>query len=194
MHLITPFLLAGAGVCIYLVVIYAKFIVSDTKAPGHEHEDVLTKFFSAKLYMDIGVKDAPITSWGPINQAIAAVTFLYLAVALEMNMLSPMMKLIKIVVLLYLAGALFYEYNTMSKFWTPDLESKITKIRDLLNADQKKFGLDFSSFVNYYSSILAWLDYDGPSSLAVGLLCLATAGYLGAYEKLKGLVLKSKRR
>ena len=186
MHVITPFLLVGAGVCLYLVAVYTQFIISDRAMGRKDEQSIFTKFFSGKLYMDIGVKDAPIASWGPINQAIAAVIFLYLAVALEMNMLPRVMKWINIVVLLYLAGALFYEYNIMSKAWPAVKREAVLKYRDHSSDDQQLF--------NLYSSIITWLDYDGPSSLAVGLLCLVTAGYLGGYEKLKGLVLKSNRR
>jgi hypothetical protein len=193
MHLITPFLLVGAGVCIYLVVIYAKYITSEEDVLGDKGQ-ILSKYFSGKRYQKANDPRAPITSWGPIHQGIAALTFIYLAVALEYNMLPPVMKWIKIVVLLYLAGALFFEYNAMSYIWTPELRASVVGNKSEIDSIAAKTKINVGPIDNYMTSVLAWLDYDGPSSLAVGLLCLVTAGYLGGYEKLKGLLVKSKRR
>jgi hypothetical protein len=193
MHLITPFLLVGAGVCIYLVVIYAKYITSEEDVLGDKNQ-ILSKYFSGKRYQKANDPRAPITSWGPIHQGIAALTFIYLAVALEYNMLPPVMKWIKIVVLLYLAGALFFEYNAMSYIWTPELRASVVGNKSEIDSIAAKTKINVGPIDNYMTSVLAWLDYDGPSSLAVGLLCLVTAGYLGGYEKLKGLLVKSKRR
>lgn len=193
MHLITPFLLVGAGVCIYLVVIYAKYITSEEDVLGDKGQ-ILSKYFSGKRYQKANDPRAPITSWGPIHQGIAALTFIYLAVALEYNMLPPVMKWIKIVVLLYLAGALFFEYNAMSYIWTPELRASVVGNKSEIDSIAAKTKINVGPIDNYMTSVIAWLDYDGPSSLAVGLLCLVTAGYLGGYEKLKGLLVKSKRR
>jgi len=193
MHLITPFLLVGAGVCIYLVVIYAKYITSEEDVLGDKNQ-ILSKYFSGKRYQKANDPRAPITSWGPIHQGIAALTFIYLAVALEYNMLPSVMKWIKIVVLLYLAGALFFEYNAMSYIWTPELRASVVGNKSEIDSIAAKTKINVGPIDNYMTSVLAWLDYDGPSSLAVGLLCLVTAGYLGGYEKLKGLLVKSKRR
>jgi len=109
-------------------------------------------------------------------------------------MLPPVMKWIKIVVLLYLAGALFFEYNAMSYIWTPELRASVVGNKSEIDSIAAKTKINVGPIDNYMTSVLAWLDYDGPSSLAVGLLCLVTAGYLGGYEKLKGLLVKSKRR
>lgn len=200
MHVITPFLLVGAGVCSYLVAIYAKYITSEEDVLG-DKGDILSKYFSGKRYQKANDPRAPITSWGPIHQGLAAILFLYLAVAIEYGKLGSVMKWVSIVALLYLAGALFFEYNAMTYIWTPELRAEVVKNKSDIdqttsewNKDHKKHKLDVGPIDTYMTSVLAWLDYDGPSSLAVGLLCLATAGYLGAYEKLKGLVLKSKRR
>lgn len=198
MHPITPFLLVGAGVCIYLVVIYAKYITSEEDVLG-DKDQILSRYFSGKRYQKANDPKAPITSWGPIHQGIAALTFIYLAAALEYNMLPPIMKWIKIVVLLYLAGALFFEYNAMTYIWTPELRAEVVKNKSFIDNAASKANkhhniINVGPIDNYMTSVLAWLDYDGPSSLAVGLLCLATAGYLGGYEKLKGLLSKSKRR
>jgi len=194
MHVITPFLLVGAGVCSYLVAIYAKYITSEEDVLG-DKGDILSKYFSAKRYQKAGDPQAPITSWGPIHQGLAAITFLYLAVALEMNMLPRVMKWMKIVFLLYLAGALFFEYHAMAYIWTPQLRAEVVKNKSVIDSVASHYKqMNVGPIDNYMTSVLAWLDYDGPSSLAVGLLCLVTAGYLGGYEKLKGLVLKSNRR
>jgi hypothetical protein len=193
MHLITPFLLVGAGVCIYLVVIYAKYITSEEDVLGDKGQ-ILSKYFSGKHYQKANDPRAPITSWGPIHQGIAAILFLYLAVAIEYGKLGSVMKWISIIVLLYLAGALFFEYNAMSYIWTPELRASVVGNKSEIDSIAAKTKINVGPIDNYMTSVLAWLDYDGPSSLAVGLLCLVTAGYLGAYEKLKGLVLKSKRR
>jgi len=194
MHVITPFLLVGAGVCLYLVAIYAKYITSEEDVLG-DKGDILSKYFSAKRYQKAGDPQAPITSWGPIHQGLAAITFLYLAVALEMNMLPRVMKWMKIVFLLYLAGALFFEYHAMAYIWTPQLRAEVVKNKSVIDSVASHYKqMNVGPIDNYMTSVLAWLDYDGPSSLAVGLLCLVTAGYLGGYEKLKGLVLKSNRR
>jgi hypothetical protein len=198
MRLITPFLLVGAGVCSYLVAIYAKYITSEEDVLG-DKGDILSKYFSAKRYQKAGDPQAPITSWGPIHQGLAAITFLYLAVALEYGILPPVVKWIKVVFLLYLAGALFFEYHAMAYIWTPQLRAEVVKNKSFIDsaaskANKHHAGINVGPIDNYMTSVLAWLDYDGPSSLAIGLLCLATAGYLGAYDKLKGLVLKSNRR
>jgi hypothetical protein len=194
MHLITPFLLVGAGVCSYLVAVYAKYITSEEDALGDKGE-ILSKYFSAKRYQKPGDPQAPITSWGPIHQGIAAITFLYLAVALEYGILPPVIKWIKIVLLLYLAGALFFEYHAMAYIWTPELRAKVVQNKSFIDSVASHHKqVNVGPIDTYMTSVLAWLDYDGPSSLAVGLLCLVTAGYLGAYQKLKGLLLKSTRR
>jgi hypothetical protein len=126
---------------------------------------------------------------------LAAITFLYLAVALEYGILPPVVKWMKIVFLLYLAGALFFEYSAMSYIWTPQLRAEVVKNKSVIDSVASHYKqMNVGPIDNYMTSVLAWLDYDGPSSLAVGLLCLVTAGYLGGYEKLKGLVLKSNRR
>ena len=198
MHVITPFLLVGAGVCSYLVAIYAKYITSEEDVLG-DKGDILSKYFSGKRYQKANDPRAPITSWGPIHQGLAAILFLYLAVAIEYGKLGSVMKWVSIVALLYLAGALFFEYNAMSYIWTPELRAEVVKNKSSIDSIAAKANkhhdrINVGPIDTYMTSVLAWLDYDGPSSLAVGLLCLATAGYLGAYEKLKGLVLKSKRR
>jgi hypothetical protein len=198
MHVITPFLLVGAGVCSYLVAIYAKYITSEEDVLG-DKGDILSKYFSGKRYQKANDPRAPITSWGPIHQGLAAILFIYLAVAIEYGKLGSVMKWVSIVALLYLAGALFFEYNAMSYIWTPELRAEVVKNKSSIDSIAAKANkhhdrINVGPIDTYMTSVLAWLDYDGPSSLAVGLLCLATAGYLGAYEKLKGLVLKSKRR
>jgi hypothetical protein len=87
----------------------------------------------------------------------------------------------------------------MAYIWTPELRAKVVENKSFIDSVASKANkhhnrIDVGPIDTYMTSVLAWLDYDGPSSLAVGLLCLVTAGYLGGYEKLKGLVLKSKRR
>jgi hypothetical protein len=109
------------------------------------------------------------------------------------------MKWISIVALLYLAGALFFEYHAMAYIWTPELRAKVVENKSFIDsaasrANKHHDRIDVAPIDTYMTSVLAWLDYDGPSSLAVGLLCLVTAGYLGAYQKIKGLLLKSTRR
>jgi len=198
MHVITPFLLVGAGVCSYLVAIYAKYITSEEDVLG-DKDQILSRYFSGKRYQKANDPRAPITSWGPIHQGLAAILFLYLAVAIEYGKLGSVMKWVSIVALLYLAGALFFEYNAMAYIWTPELRAEVVKNKSSIDSIAAKANkhhdrINVGPIDTYMTSVLAWLDYDGPSSLAVGLLCLATAGYLGAYEKLKGLVLKSKRR
>jgi hypothetical protein len=194
MHLITPFLLVGAGVCSYLVAIYAKYITSEEDVLGDKGE-ILSRYFSAKRYQKAGDPQAPITSWGPIHQGLAAILFLYLAVAIEYGKLGSVMKWISIVALLYLAGALFFEYYAMAYIWTPQLRAEVVKNKSVIDSVASHHKqVNVGPIDTYMTSVLAWLDYDGPSSLAVGLLCLVTAGYLGGYEKLKGLVSKSKRR
>lgn len=198
MHLITPFLLVGAGVCSYLIAVYAKYITSEEKVLG-VNDDILSRYFSGKRYQKAGDPQAPITSWGPIHQGIAALTFLYLAVALEYDVLPPVMRWIKVVVLLYLAGALFFEYHAMAYIWTPELRAKVVQNKSDIDSIASKANkhhnrIDVVPIDTYMTSVLAWLDYDGPSSLAIGLLCLVTAGYLGGHDILKALKLKSKRR